>query len=295
MGRVGAVVVSFQPDLSLLRVVLEAAIAQVDQLWVVDNSGAAEQLAVAGLCAQLGARFLGNRENCGLAAAQNQGIRAVLPEVDAVLLLDQDTILPAGAVAELRNAMARFEGRGVGAVGPAFHDERRPGLAPFIRTRFGWRRKLPARGHIPVEVDYVIASGSLLSRQALDQVGLMDESLFIDYLDIEWGLRAQRCGFSSFGIPSVSMRHSLGEKPQRFLGLDWPMHSPLRHYYLIRNAVLLYRRRAIPLGWKIGDVPRTVLRFVFYSLVPANRWAHVKMMLRGLWHGVIGRSGRYEN
>jgi len=61
-----------------------------------------------------------------------------------------------------------------------------------------------------IETDYVVSSGALIPLAVLDQVGMMDESLFIDYVDSEWGLRAKSRGHLSFGICAAQMVHCLG-------------------------------------------------------------------------------------
>jgi len=122
----------------------------------------------------------------------------------------------------------------------------------------------------------------------------MREDLFIDYVDIEWGLRARHQGFQSYGVCSAYMRHSLGDHPINFFGKNIPLHSPLRHYYHFRNAVLLYREAWVPLNWKLVDGWRLCLKYVFYSLFAKPRMAHWRMMTLGLWHGLKGKTGKLE-
>ncbi|MGE0800669.1 MAG: glycosyltransferase family 2 protein, partial [Lautropia sp.] len=144
-----------------------------------------------------------------------------------------------------------------------------------------------------VEVYYLIASGSLIPRATLEAVGTMAEALFIDYVDIEWGLRARRLGFRSYGVCGAKMSHDLGDEPIRFLGRALPLHSPLRHYYHFRNAVWLYRSSGLPLGWKIVDGYRLLLKYGFYCLFAKPRLQHCRMMSRGIRDGLLGRLGAF--
>ena len=129
----------------------------------------------------------------------------------------------------------------------------------------------------------------------LDRVGPMREDLFIDYVDVEWGLRARSRGYQCFGVCGAHMAHSLGELPIRWLGRAYPHHSPLRHYYLFRNAVLLYREGWLPLGWKLVDGARLALKYGFYGLFARPRGRHLAMMTKGLVHGLRGIGGRLDH
>ena len=69
----------------------------------------------------------------------------------------------------------------------------------------------------------------------------MREDLFIDWVDIEWCLRAESQGLESYIVPSAIMMHSIGDDTVRVLGRDINLHSDLRNYYMVRNATYLLR------------------------------------------------------
>ncbi len=123
----------------------------------------------------------------------------------------------------------------------------------------------------------------------------MDESLFIDHVDTEWCLRAQSSGFRIFGVCDAVMTHSLGERRRDVWFLrerTVPFHQPFRYYYMFRNAVLLYRRKYIPVRWKLADVVKCLKVVVFFSFAAPNRLGCLKMMALGLIDGLKGVSGR---
>ena len=156
----------------------------------------------------------------------------------------------------------------------------------LVRKRCGTDRVVTA--------DYLIASGSLIPMAAIEAVGEMRSELFIDYVDIEWGLRAKAKGFQSFGACDAAMHHALGDAPVRFGRRVVPVHSAVRYYYHFRNAIWLYRQGWLKGSWKIVDALRLVRKFVFYSLVTAPRLYNCRMMLLGMAHGFTGRMGRLE-
>ena len=92
-----------------------------------------------------------------------------------------------------------------------------------------------------VNVDFLLSSGSLLPLSALANIGLMDESLFIDHVDTEWCFRAKAHGFQLFGVCDAVMTHALGERRKEIWFLRQrvvPFHKPFRYYYMFRNSFL---------------------------------------------------------
>ena len=288
---IAAIVVTFNPDREKLRICVEAVLPQVGRLIIVDNSPMidieeTEQLVVIPL-----------GDNRGIAAAQNAGIAwARQHGAGYVILFDQDSVPAPDMVEKLLSAyrIKQSEGFHVAAVGPRYLDERQQNPPPFIQAKglYVVRQKCACPESI-VEADYVISSGCLIPLTVLEKVGGMRDELFIDYVDIEWGLRAKYHGFKCFGACAAHMRHDLGDEPIEFFGRMIPHHSPLRHYYHFRNAIWLYQCKWPPLWWRIGDALRLIRKYVFYSLFTNCRLEHLCMMTLGVWHGLRGRMGKY--
>ncbi len=294
-----AVIISYHPDLDKLACLLEALAPQVAGIVVVDNGSsesALEWLHSKRISRPFRVISLG--ENLGIARAQNYGIRAVRDDgADYVILFDQDSAPALDMVAQLVAAAQVRLGLGikVAAVGPNYLDSRQGNLPPFI-TVSGLRvnRQRCSTPDSVVDVDYLIASGCLIPITTLDAVGDMHDELFIDYVDIEWGLRAKKMGYQSFGVCGATMAHDLGDKPIEFLGKRYPLHSPLRHYYHFRNAVWMSRQSWVPLNWRLVDAWKLFLKYGFYTLFAKPRWRHGYMMSKGVLHGLVGRMGPYR-
>ena len=62
-------------------------------------------------------------------------------------------------------------------------------------------------------MDYLIPSGCLIPMSVLDKMGGMRDDLFIDYVDIEWGLLASHHGFQSYGVCTTHKHHPLKYPP----------------------------------------------------------------------------------
>lgn len=290
-----AVVVTHRPDVTVLAQVLAALTPQVGSVVVVDN--ATTDPAFRDFCAdQRRLQLLELPDNKGLAHGLNAGIELArsVPGIRHVLLMDQDSIAEPGMVVALRDAFERLAASGkVAAVGPRFRDPREPADAPFVRIRFPFNRKLRCDGTgAEIRCDFLISSGCLIPLDVLEQVGGMDEALFIDNVDLDWCFRATAAGFALYGICAARMRHHLGDRRRHVPGFarGIVVHPPRRLYYIMRNRVLLYRRGYTPAHWIAQDIPRLLVKLVLFSLWVPPRFANLRSMLAGLRAGFAGRA-----
>lgn len=290
VSRTGAVIVFFNPD----RECIENAnrLASLLRCVVVDNSDSDTR--PSDLIASVA--YLPQGKNTGVAAALNRGIEWLRSEnFAAAMLFDQDSC----PSEELVNGLAftLFElvsaGEAIAAVGPAYWDDRFNGVTPFVRFS-DWRmERVDPSGHQVLDVDFLITSGTCINIRCWEVVGPMEEALFIDYVDLEWCVRAKRRGLRLVGVPWLHLSHSLGGEPIRIFGRCYPSHSPFRHYFMFRNAILLIRRSEMPWSWRLTELLRLPVRFVIYSTVMTPRLAHAKASVRGIVHGIMGRAGPF--
>jgi rhamnosyltransferase len=297
--KIHAIVVTYNPELDVLSREFEFVIPQVDKIWVIDNassSSLATWVDDLGLHDKL--ELVQMPANLGLGAAQNTGIQlARAAGATHVLILDQDSQPMPDMVDRLLAASNQLQSAGVpvAAVAPVYADSATGPASGFVRL--GWldfKKQTVLPGQDVVEADFVISSGSLIPVSVLDDIGPMDESLFIDHVDTEWCLRAQSKGYKLFGVPGARMVHTLGDRRTRIWFLRWrnvPYHSPFRYYYILRNSLLMQRRPYMPLKWRVAEFIRCVRVFCFYGLFAPQRGACLRMMLRGIADGLRGVSG----
>ena len=295
--RVVAIIVTYNPVLQALAELLRATSLQVYRIIIVDNGSAREPEIVASCsgiynceCACLG-------KNTGIANAINHGI-AMARNMKAthIVLFDQDSLPSLDMISILHDTLEGLSNQGdkVAAVGARFVDERTMNPPPFIQLKYLFLFRHTCEHEQVVPVDYLISSGCMITISSLDQIGLMNSKLFIDYVDIEWGLRAKEMGFQLFGVCAAHMKHELGDTPLALLGRRLPLRSPLRHYYMFRNAVWLYRQPWVPLSWKFADGVRLLAKYVVYSIFTKQGMQHLKRMSVGIWHGLIDKMGEFE-
>lgn len=301
--QVYAVVVTFNPVLPVLARLLARLQPQVNKILIVDNDSgnrnALKELATATPELDL----LELSQNFGIGYAHNVGIARVRElRGDYVLILDQDSIPAQDMVSQLlavAKTLSASEST-LGAVGARYVGTYAGNDSFFVQ--FGtikFRRvfcKSDASAGRPryIRADFLISSGTLFPMRTLDEVGDMDEGLFIDHVDTEWFLRANRRGYYSYGACDALMQHGLGDETIKIWLGNWryvPRHKPFRYYYMFRNSILLYKRSYAPARWIWNDMLRLAFIFVVFGLFSADRIKHVKMMLRGAIDGVHGVTG----
>ncbi len=279
--------------------VLSSLSRQVDRVVAVDN-GSANSTELALLVETFtNGRLLPLGRNLGIGAALNHGVsEARAAGCDAVLLMDQDSIPSATMVSDLSRGLLHLLAHGpkVAAIGPRFIDPESGSLSRHVAFA-GWRvgRIDCHSAERPVEVDFLITSGSLIPLDALSTVGPFDEGLFIDHVDTEWVLRAQAKGYHVYGDCTAVMEHDLGEWRRRIWLGRWrevPIHKPFRYYYIFRNSIWLRRQPQASSAWKRVDATRLVQIFGFMTLFHPQRLAVLRMMVRGIHDGLRGRMGK---
>lgn len=296
-GEVCAVIVAYRPEADVITGLVDATVAQVGAVVLIDNaSDGGWQPTVGAALSARGGALLVQPHNIGLAAAQNVGIDWAREHgYRHVLLLDQDSEPGDGMVAALHGALEALSMAGpVAAVGPRFHDLREHRDAPFVRIRFPFNRKLRCDRSTPtIACDFLISSGMLIPLAVLDRVGPMDAGLFIDNVDLEWGFRARAQGFALHGVCAATMRHRLGDTRRALpFGLGQVVvHGPSRLYYMMRNRVRLYRMAHTPRAWVAQDVPRVLVKLLLFGVLIGPRWRNLRCMLRGLSDGMRGCQG----
>lgn len=288
-----AVIVTYHPGPDVART-LEAALAQAGHVVVVDNGSAPEELAAVEAAAASTGRLdlLRNPDNRGIAAAQNQGIaRARALGAGWVLLLDQDSVAEPGMVSALLAAVQR-DSVGLAAAVPCDPTQQRKPVK-FLTSPDG-RRTTVAEPSGPVLTNllYAIASGSLIPLPVLDRVGGMREDFFIDFVDVEFGLRLRRAGYDVVAVRDARLRHRLGAYEERWLfGRLVPVthHSAERRYTQYRNRVRTLRLHGLAMPALLrSEMPAIALDLLRLALFETGRWRKLRATLRGAAAGLFG-------
>ncbi len=198
------------------------------EIFVVDNAshdGSADMVERAFPDVHL----LRNTSNTGFAAGNNVALRQVRGRY--VLLLNTDTIVRVDTFRHLVDFMDRHPEAGAAGCkilnpdGTLQLDSRRgfpTPLAAFCKmsglSRFFPNHLTIARYNMTfldpeecAEVDVLSGSCMLVRKEAMDEVGLLDEDYFMYGEDIDWCYRIHRAGWKIFYTPSTEIVHFRGE------------------------------------------------------------------------------------
>ncbi|MGQ9696667.1 MAG: glycosyltransferase family 2 protein [Armatimonadota bacterium] len=194
-------------------------------------------------------RLIANSENAGYAKGNNQGL--VLAEGRFILLLNPDTIVPEGALEKLVSWMDRHPD--VGAVGvrllnpdgsvqpscrsfpePAYLLYESLGLAVLFphSRRFGAYRMTWFDHNREMDVDQPMGSALAVRREALEDVGLLDEQFPLFFNEVDWCYRARQKGWRIVFTPEVEIVHYGGSSTSQVrLSAIAESHRSLVRFY----------------------------------------------------------------
>lgn len=297
MLKIAALIVTYNPDVQILAKLIERLKLSKFKLkiFLIDNaSDNAQDLMNTCLPDD---NFIFLQENIGLAGAQNILLKKIMnSESDAVLFFDQDSEPTDEFITCLTQGLMDLKSQGhkVGAVGPVFYDPRTGTTTPFSLIQGCRVRSIHPESSNPLKVSFLINSGMLVSVHTLKDVGFMRDELFIDYIDIEWCLRAANEGYCFYAIPDAKMSHTIGDARKIFLGREVSIHSPLRRYYLARNSIYMMRLSYIPAGYKFREAIFSTIRTVMFVACVDKKFTYIKYILRGWKDGIQKKYGKYS-
>lgn len=307
VGVVYAVVVTYEPD-GRVADLLHSLSPQVAQIIVIDNGSSPDSLSLLKTaCSTEGAQLTEFKDNTGIAHAQNVGITCAIKEgADYVLLFDQDSLPQPDMVFRLVSFYAEMKTRAlakglppIAAVGPCILDSKGKG-SPLVYVKRRWspgKAKAAELTRPFVPVAFLLASGCLISKDALQTVGLMNEGYFIDHVDMEWCLRAEKEGYQLLASTGCRLPHSFGDSTVTIplVKRKVHVHAPVRSYYVVRNTIALCRTPLMPWRWRI----RYLLWLIPYSAVniflTGSSREQLYWVVRGVSDGITARTGKAEH
>ena len=215
--------------------------------------------------------------NVGVAAGFNAGMRAALADgFDFVWIFDQDSTIT-------ERMHEKLHGRAPQRDRQSRHRRTRHSEPPRPGRVYDNERGV---GTAPREV--LISSGAIFSRTLLETIGFHDEALFIDYVDHDISLRANRAGFTNLKVFDTLLDHRFGEsEPTPFLGrrVYLSNYSPTRLYYSARNRIIVIRRHGGG-RWLREDIGFTVRALIKMLLAERDRPKKIGAFLRGCRDGL---------
>jgi len=261
----------------------------------VDNSPEAD-LHLHEYLREQGMRVIFNRNDGGLAGAYNKGAEILLAQqCDVIFLLDQDSDIDASFFDKMMQASTELD-TDMFLIGPKIYEINLEKCMPIFPP--GKRFPKPLRideqtsGLFPTLC--IISSGSAISAAAYRKLGAFREDYFIEYIDIEYSLRASSQNVPVYMNAAVTMQQTTGHI-ERHGKLFTTNHAAWRRYYGARNAVhCLYLYRAHwGLHWVSGLL--AIHQALCVLLFDPQKLKKITAIICGYLDGVFGRLGTFEH
>lgn len=297
MTTLGAVVVLFYPTAEQIARVVELR-RHCDDLVAVDNTPQPDsRLAI--LFEEHDITLIDEGNRNGIAGAHNRGLMSQFERgLDAVALIDQDSVMPANYFTVMREICTTLASQPF-LVGPRIFEEAIQEYVPVLETNGVTIRQLDIHEAAGMQrCATLISSGCVISRAAFAKLGPLDETLFIDCVDTEYCFRARVGDIPVYITPALTLSHRIGNLRRHKLGpyKTITMNHPwYRRYYNARNSVQLFLRygRRYPVIFLLNLF---TLREVFYiALLEDAKLAKLAGIVLGVVDGLSGRLGPIEH
>lgn len=187
------------------------------------------------------------KENAGYTRGVNEGIRVATGEY--IIALNHDIVVEPGSIRMLADYLR--EHPHIGLIGPRLvnfdgsHQDSyfrfyRPltilsRRIPFLpgasreRERFTMRKNDPTQIQ---EVDWISGAAFMTTRNALEDVGFLDERLFHYFSDVDWAWRFWENGYAVVYFPMAAMFHYLGRTSKGRFGIFDPLFNRATRWHI---------------------------------------------------------------
>jgi rhamnosyltransferase len=139
----------------------------------------------------------------------------------------------------------------------------------------------------------IISSGSAISATAYRKLGAFREDYFIEYIDVEYSLRAITQNVPVYVNAAVTLRQSNGDIERRGKMFS-THHAAWRRYYIARNMVHCLRlyRSFCGLHWLSGLM--AMQQALTVLLFDSQKLEKITAIACGYLDGMFGRLGTFE-
>ncbi|MBA9077848.1 glycosyltransferase family 2 protein [Rufibacter quisquiliarum] len=198
--------------------------------------------------------FYQSDQNAGFAAGNNIGIRFALQQnsADFLWLLNNDTVVDKNCLSELVKEALSVESKKkkVGIWGSKILYYHAPDTIQALGGKLSLRTftsshiaeglkeaEIPERIQAP---DYIVGASMFVSKTFIEQVGLLDESYFLYFEELDWAERGRRKGFTLGFARQSKVFHKEG----RSIGSSssGKKKSELADYHGIRSKIIFFKK-----------------------------------------------------
>lgn len=234
-----------------------------------------------------GINLLESESNLGYAGGNNIGLRYALEhDTDYVWLLNNDTVVHKDALSSLIDKMREKPSAGIcGSRLIYYHDrDTIQALGGGIYNKWlGTTEHICANKpaskdydehRIEQQLDYIVGASMLVSRQFLEEVGLLSEDYFLYYEELDWATRGRekfKLGFAHNSIVYHKEGASI-EATNRQLNTK----SRLSDFYQIKNR-LKFTFKFYP---HLLPFVYLTMFYTIFNRMKRNQWNRIPMILK---------------
>jgi len=258
-----------------------------------------EQAESGTICSETKLILIQTGANLGFAGGCNVGLRYALGDQDCKYfwLLNNDTVVEPDSLSAMVRLMQSRPGVGLcGSLNVSYYNPQQvqaQGGKPYCswtsRVHTPPLRLVHEVASHPAPMDFVNGASMLASRAFLENVGLMDESYFLYFEELDWAMRARgkfELGYARESVIYHKEGATIGSHADRM------KRSLLSEQFLTRNRVL-FTKRFLP--WALPSVLVTVCFASGYRALRGDfqrARLMLKSMLRGLMMPALGTTNK---
>jgi len=181
--------------------------------------------------------FLDNKKNLGFAKGMNIGIKeALVRGAEYCLLCNYDAEIDPEALSFLVSSGEQYPQAGL--LSPIIYEEK-GGNIWFAQGKILFSRMKAV--HIPLSLknnkkdvyksDFLTGCVLLIKKKCFELIGLLDESFFLYYEDVDYSLRAKKAGFDRLVVSQAKAYHR--EKSNE---------NPQKIYFLVLSGLIFFTK-----------------------------------------------------
>ncbi len=275
------VVILYHPDAVALIENIKTYINPLDTLLVYDNSETLSkelEIAVSAISSKVIFTHFG--QNQGIAKRLNQAIEyAVQKDEKFLLMMDQDS---------------SFKDYDFNKYVDYISENKLPKVAQF---GVNCQPDFTPMSTNPEKAISLITSGSVLAINCIQQTGMFDENLFIDFVDTEFSHRITNRGYVNLQFTNIVLNHSIGTRVEGRSFVTFKkslriIHIPIRVYYIIRNGLYLLFSHKEATSIQKKDIKRTIMVVKNDFIYNPQLIIVYKYAILGVWDFLTKKMGK---
>lgn len=235
-------------------------------------------------------KIIRNNENLGFSGGNNTGINFALDQgAEYIFLLNNDAFVTETLLSDLVNAAAAHPE--IGMLGPtivSYFDRAHEYVgAVYNRRHASAYEYLRSSANLPdlIDTEYVPGCAVLVPSPVIQKIGLLDESFFAYYEDVDWSLRCRDAGYRVAVVTTTKVFHKGTTDQVR-------LKSPFSQYLLVRNQWQFMRKYGRWFEW-----PGFIRQYVRQMILNVAKYdengedEQADAWLSGFWAGLTGKTG----